>query len=260
MARTSLMVRVFRNHRRIFTVLGALVAFFLLMDYVVMPVYVNHGSRLTVPTVVGLSIGEATALLDSVSLEAVKAEVRPDARRPEGTVVYQNPLPGSVVKEGRRIYLTISGGEEMVNVPLLRGKSLRDARFALERFGLKIGGVSYDFSDIFPVNTIIDQTYAADASVALGTRVGVTVSRGRATDDIAVPALIGKTLAEAKKILEDAGLKVGIVTYQPSFELLPNTVVDQFPRPAEQAKFGQEIDLFVVKVGKPSDEIIPPKE
>jgi beta-lactam-binding protein with PASTA domain len=72
--------------------------------------------------------------------------------------------------------------------------------------------------------------------------------------------VVGKTLAEAEKILAATGLKVGIVTYQPSFDLLPNTVVDQFPRAGDPVTPGQEIDLFVVKVGKPTDEIQPPTE
>jgi serine/threonine-protein kinase len=153
----------------------------------------------------------------------------------------------------------VSGGEVLVDVPLLRGKSTRDARFALERNGLKLGSIASDYSESFPENTVIDQTVAADRKIAKGSVVGITVSRGRSLQEITIPLVVGKTLAEAEKLLSAGGLKVGIVTYEPGFDLLPNTVVDQFPRAGEPGRPGQEVDLFVVKVGQPSGEFKPPQ-
>jgi serine/threonine-protein kinase len=244
---------------RLLGFLGILLALFVLLNYILIPMYVNHGGRYTVPRVVGLPFDQAKTVLDSARMVAMQGDTRPDPTYAAGTVTAQNPLPGAAVKEGRRVYLTISGGEVPVAVPLLRGKSPRDARFALERNGLRLGELTYDYSESFPENTIIDQSPRADVNVAKGTTVAVTVSRGRADQEITVPSLIGKTLTEAEKILQGAGLKVGIVTSQPSFELLPNTIVDQFPRPGEHAKVGTEVDLFVVKAGKPTEEIQQPK-
>jgi serine/threonine-protein kinase len=247
--------RLYRKYPRISWTLTGLLLLFLTLNYVALPIYVNHGSRLSVPRVVGLTVEEASAQLSGSSLVPVQAETRPDPNHPAGVVVYQNPLPGAVVKEGRRVYLTVSGGEIMVPVPLLRGKSLRDARFALERQGLRLGAIAYDFSETFPENTIIDQTVQADARVTKGKPVGVTVSKGKGDQEIAIPNVVGKTLTEAERALKGVGLKIGIVTAQPSFDLLPNTVVDQFPRAGETGKAGQEIDLFIVKAGRPTEEI-----
>jgi serine/threonine-protein kinase len=156
------------------------------------------------------------------------------------------------------VYLTVSGGEVLVSVPLLRGRTLRDARLSLERFGLTLGGVEDEYSDTFPENTIIDQAVPADTKVPKGSSVAITVSRGRPRDSVAVPLVVGKPLPEAEKMLARAGLRVGNVTYQQSFELLPNTVVDQFPRGGESVRPGRDVDLFVVQVGKPVEEIQPP--
>lgn len=260
MPRTHPLVAFARRHKRGLTILGSLIALFVLVNYVLLPVYVNHGSRLEVPRVIGMTFEVAAAALDSAGLQSVDAGTRPDPTYPAGAVIFQNPLPGAIVKEGRRVYLTISGGEALVSVPLLRGKSLRDARFALERNGLKLGEAAYEYSETFPENTIIDQSRIADSRVGRGSSVRVTVSRGRTMSQIPVPAVVGKTLAEAEKVLAAAGLKIGIVTYQPSFDLLPNTVVDQFPRAGDPVSPGHEIDLFVVKVGKPVEEIQPPTQ
>ena len=243
-----------RRHPRFLIALGSLVLFFFLMNYVVLPWYVNHGSRLAVPAVVGLPLHEARRTLKTASLEPVEAEIRPDPNYPAGTVVTQNPSGGAVVKEGRRVYLTVSGGEVRVTVPLLRGRSIRDAKFALERFGLSLGGVSEQYSEVFPEGTIVQQMPPADTRVARGTRVALVVSKGGLREDTTVPRLTGKSLGDAEKLLEQAGLRVGHITYQPNVDLLPNTVVEQFPRAGESARYGDAVDLFLVQVGAVREE------
>jgi eukaryotic-like serine/threonine-protein kinase len=251
----------FLGNRTFLISTGIVVGLFLLLNYVALPMYVNHGSRATVPSVVGMSFDEASKSLEKSGLRIVLGETRPDPAFAPGLVIQQNPAGLAIVKEGRRVYVTLSGGEVQVVVPSLRGRSLRDARFALERFGLKLGGVSYDTSDTFPENTIIYQSSAADTRVTKGTSVNIVVSKGKVLTQALVPLVVGKTRSEAEQILAAAGLKVGNITFQQSFELVPNTIVDQYPRQGEPATPGQAVDLFVVKDGRPSEEFeTPPKE
>jgi serine/threonine-protein kinase len=247
-----LLVRRFRTPLWVF---GGFVIVFLLANYLLLPMYVNHGGRLSVPSVIGIPLEEAKRTLEGAALIPVEAETRPDPTHPAGVVIYQNPPGERVVKEGRHVYLTISGGEVLVVVPSLRGRSLRDARFALERVGLKLGGVGRAMSDLFPANTVIEQSVGADVRMTKGGSVSITLSTGVDSGEVLVPTLVGKTVAEAEKILAAIGLRVGNITYQPSFDLIPNTVVDQYPRGGEPGKQGQVIDLFVVKVGRPTEEI-----
>ncbi len=246
------------NSRRLWIVAGGIIAFFILVNYVILPAYVRQGAKLGVPVLTGMTLDEARILLDSLHLQAVDAGSRPDPRAPVGTVVAQNPEGGAVVKEGRRVYLTTSGGEILVSVPRLRGLSARDSRFTLERSGLQLGSVDYDTSNVFPENTIISQSPQAGARVARGAAVRVVVSRGQVLRQVMFPELAGRSLAEAEKLLAQKMLKLGNITYQPSFELLPNTVVDQFPRGGELVPEGRAVDLFVVRVGKPREEIQKP--
>jgi beta-lactam-binding protein with PASTA domain len=246
---------VLSRHRRAFIVLGSFLAAFVVMNYIVMPLYVQHGKALQVPAVVGMTLERARYSLDSAVMQAVEAETRPDPEYPAGSVINQNPEPGATVKQGRRVYLTVSGGEVEVLVPSLRGRTLRDARFALERNGLRLGGTSYSASSSFPENTIVDQTVPPNGRVSRGTPIGIVVSSGVDTLKISVPALGGKSTTEAERILLGSGLKVGNITLQPSFDLLPNTIVGQFPRAGEFVARGQAVDLFVVRAGRPSEEI-----
>ncbi len=234
---------------------GVIVGSFLLMNYAVMPLYVYHGGTLTVPDVSGLQFDDAQQKLYAMGLVGIQGEKILDNDHVAGTVLTQNPRPNSVVKHGRHIYLTTCGGELLVAVPALRGRSLRDARFALERNGLKLGTVGNEVSDSYPVNTIISQTVAASERLKKGLSVGVTVSSGRAVSTtIPVPTLNGKSLKEAQKILEFVGLKVGNITFQINADLLPNTIVDQVPAAGTAVEHGATVDLFVVKAGKLKDE------
>ncbi len=245
--------------RKLFLYPFGFIVFILLLNYIILPFIVKHGKTLNVPEVVGLAADSAKLVLASHGMVAVEAETRHDPDYPSGTVSNQNPPAGAIVKEGRHVYLTISGGEVEVFVPSLRGRTLRDARFALERYGLKLGPVSYATSPTFPENTIIDQSVMSNTRVQKGSPVSVVVSTGKDSLSIIVPQVTGKSTTEAERILMAAGLKVGNVTLQPSFDLLPNSVVDQFPRAGERAARGQAVDLFVVAAGRrPTEEIQPP--
>lgn len=245
--------------RRLLITAAVLLVVFLLVNYLILPAYVSQGRTLQVPRVTGLPLEAARLLLDSLGLEPVEAGSRPDPKAPVGTVISQNPPHDAFVKSGRRVYLTVSGGEVLVAVPRLRGLSFRDSRFTLERSGLLVGDAQYDTSDVYPENTVMAQAIPPGNKVARGTAVGVTISRGKLRAEVLVPDLSGRTLGEAEKQIVEKGLRVGNITYQPSFDLLPNTIVDQFPRAGEMAAEGAAVDLFVVRVGKPREEIEPPR-
>jgi beta-lactam-binding protein with PASTA domain len=245
--------------RRLLIWAGVLLGLFVLVNYILLPAYVNQGGTLQVPRVTGVPLETARLMLDSLGLEPVEGGTRPDPKAPVGTVVAQNPPHDAMVKRGRRVYLTISGGEVLVDVPRLRGLSFRDSRFTLERSGLEVGDAQYDTSDVYPENTVMAQAVPPGNKVSRGTAVGVTISRGKLLAQVMVPDLGGRTLGEAEKLVLEKGLKVGNLTYQPSFDLLPNTIVDQFPRAGEMAPQGQAVDLFVVGAGKPKEEIQPPR-
>jgi serine/threonine-protein kinase len=242
--------------KKIYMVLAFFVVLFFVCNDFLLPWYVNQGGILEVPSVVGRSFDDAERTLDSLGLEGRKGDVRVDREHPPGSVVIQNPAAGSKVKKGRRVYLTISEGEQLVQVPSVKGRTLRDARFVLEREGLKLGAVEYQPSDDFPPNTVMEQKISPATKVRRDVYVSVVVSQGRSDQRVTVPDLHGKNLTEAGKILASNGLKIGNITYVPSIELLPNTVVDQFPRVGEMVPYGQAIDLFVVQTGEKKKDIL----
>ena len=232
--------------KKIYLLLALLLVLFIALNDFLVPWYVDGGGTLTMPVVVGIKFEDAIKMLDSLGFEPRKGDVRLDREHPAGVVVIQNPIAGAVVKKGRRVYLTISGGEVLITVPDLKGRTLRDARFMLERGGLKLGAIEYHFSDEFPENTVIEQKIGSGAKVKRDTYVSVTISQGTVGEKISVPDVTGKTVNDAVRIFTSSGLKLGKVSYVPASDLLPNTIIDQSPRVGEMVPKGQEIDLFIV--------------
>ena len=231
--------------KKLLLYLFVLIIIALLFDKLIFPWYVSS-PEITVPGVKGLMEEEAVKLLEDQNLEPVLGDTTYDIRYAKGSVIFQKPAAGEVVKEGRRVYLFISGGEPVVFVPNLKGKSVRDAKLTLERIGLKLGLIE-EIPSSNPKNMIFDQELAEGTKVKKGSSVGIYISVGEGEGDIMVPDLVGRSLAEAERILADSTLKVGKINYQRSFSLLPNTILDQYPSKGNKVNPGDAVDLFVTK-------------
>lgn len=228
----------------------------LIFNYIILPLYVS-GSEVMVPNVIGMTEEEAIKTLKDADFDPSIADTSFGVSLPPGSIFMQKPESGKFVKEGRSVFLFLSGGDQIISVPLLKGKTVRDARFALERLGLKLGNVE-EVTSTQPKDMIFDQQYAEGTGIRKGQSVGISVSIGRGMGDITVPDLIGKSLTEARKILSDSTLTIGKINYQISSTLLPNTVLDQYPAPGNKLNVGNAVDLFLTKEGKisQSSEVI----
>lgn len=99
--------------------------------------------------------------------------------QPSGTVIAQAPeAGGEVIASRTSITITISSGQEMVNVPRIVGKTQADAEADLNEAGLlyEIEEAS-DYSDT-PAGQVTNVSPGAGTSVAVGSTVTVTLSKG----------------------------------------------------------------------------------
>ena len=242
------------TRKLLYTLLG-FVIFILLLDNLIMPWYVSSPET-SVPQVVGLQVSDAITLLEKDGFEPILSDTSYGLQVPVGAIFFQKPDAGAIVKEGRTVYLFVSGGVKIIPVPMLKGKSILDAKFALERLGLKLGRVE-SIPSSHPEDMIFDQQYAEGTMLKQGAFVEVTISAGRGGGSIIVPDLIGKSLTEARMILADSSLIIGKINYQPSATLLPNTILDQYPSSGNSLNPGNAVDLFVTK---PADRNVPNEE
>ena len=219
------------------------VVLLIILDVIILPIYVS-AEEYTVPNVIGTQKDEAIRILSDLKLNPIVTTSRYDEKYPKDHVIFQKPFPNSTVKEGRRIYLTISGGEQIIEVPNLINKTIRDAKITLERYGLMLGKVDSVESE-FPPNIICEQEFLEGRQVTRGTAIGLKISLGPKLGMIRVPNILGRSLNEAEKILKSNSLKVGIKTYITSTTLLPNTVIDQQPSEGELVPLSDSVNVVL---------------
>jgi len=228
-----------------------------LFNNVLMPFYVKQNKLVKVPPVVGLNFNDAKKVLDDGDLEGIQGDIRYDANKPIGTILDQNPQSEQMVKSGRRIYLVVSGGEQLYDVPNLVGRTERESKFALAQRNLELLELETRQSAQYPAGTVISQAEPAGTKVKRGTKIGVVISIGMETGNLKVPDLTGKSLEEAKKQIILAHMIVGKINFQPNPNVALNTIIDQYPKGNSMGTENTRIDLFVNKEVK---EKVEPKE
>lgn len=229
-------------------IISTILLFFILiviMNLVVMPLYTKRGFEVELVDVTEMSYDDARDMLKRKGFQIVHDTTTYHATYPESTVIAQNPAPYSKVKRGRRIYVTLSGGERTVEVPKVIGSSERDAVFAIRGAGLKIGETYYDYSNYYPAGTVSKQSIAAGVDTTDQSFIDITISLGRVPSQFIVPDVVGKSYDAAKKQLWKSGLDVGTVTYQVHKMLIPYTVISQSIEPGSKVKQGKAVNLVV---------------
>ena len=117
-----------------------LVAFVKFLDF-----STNHGEEITVANLSKMKLEVAEEKLDEEGLEVFlldTVEFRPEF--PPYTIVEQDPIAGSKVKDGRKIYVKLNaGGYAMITFPDLKNKTFRQATNTLRALGLVEGELKY---------------------------------------------------------------------------------------------------------------------
>lgn len=219
---------------------------FLLFDGVIMPALVHSKDIVKVPDLSGKTLDEGISQISRSNLSYKISHEIYSEEFPSRTILKQVPYPGSEVKEGRTVYLTLSKGKETVAVPYLIGLPVGSAGVELVKRGLELGEVNYDFSETIGRDSIMSQSVSASKYLPYGSVVNVVVSQGsNATDPI--PSLIGLWLDEVIGVIEDNGFQLGNVNFQQSETFTPNTILGQNPAPGELRLKGTQIDITVSK-------------
>jgi beta-lactam-binding protein with PASTA domain len=105
----------------------------------------NHGEEITVPDLSKLSVQVAEEKLIALDLEYVLLDTTEYQKDfPKFSVVKQDPIAGSKVKEGRKIYIKVNADAYRdVIMPDLIEQTLRQAEPTLIALGLQLGAKTY---------------------------------------------------------------------------------------------------------------------
>jgi eukaryotic-like serine/threonine-protein kinase len=216
----------------------------------VLKFYTQHGDEYEVQDFTGIQYENLSKTDLKGDFQFIVIDSVYDDHFNKGEVVLQDPLPGSKVKSGRKIYITIVASQpEMVLMPNLVDLSLRQALNELKAHSLKLEKL--EFVTNFAKNAVLAQriegdTIEAGTNILKGTPVELVLGKGLDNEKIEVPFLIGMTETEAIKKINTSSLNVGYLKYLDGRDKIHSRVYEQQPRAIDNAKveFGTYIDLW----------------
>ncbi len=138
-----------------------------------------------------------------------------------------------------------AGGEKMVTVPDLVGRNYA----TLPSYpGLNITLKEEVYDDFYAPGMIISQDVNAKSSVAKGTTIYVTVSKGSAPKHYYMPDLVGMYQGEAQQALSQVGIRFTIKIEEVIDETVKaGKVISTVPEKGAELQDGQQIILRVAK-------------
>ena len=187
-------------------------AVILVLVFVFIRIYARQGAESEIPDMVGMSIEEAMAN-DAIGLEFVVQDSIFREGEAGGTILTQDPKGGTMVKSGRKVYLSITSyNADDAILPELAGLSVRQAVSELYGIGLSVGKLTF-VEDPYK-NSVVDQSCKgkslyAGQQIARGSVVDLVVGSGDGTGSNSVPFVIGKTADRARRDILSVSLNVG---------------------------------------------------
>jgi len=237
---------------------------FLFLNY--LDVLTKHGKLLTIPSVNGKDLAEATRLLEERGFDVeLQDSVYVDTAR-ANSVVRQFPDADAVVKVNRTVYLTINRSvPPVIEMPNFMSMTFRSAEVALKQYGLQLEDTIYRHD--FAKNAVLDQLYDGNSikpgsKISMGSKITLVLGSGLGQDEFAVPDLVGLTYEQARALLEGNGLAIGSTIFDRDVVDSANSYV-YLQRPEKMTadnrviriRQGQSIDVFlgVKKPERPVD-------
>lgn len=194
------------------------------------------------PGLVGLTEPEAAAVLHRSHLQLRVAGHRYDATVPAGSVASQSPSPGTVLRGGSQVSVTVSEGPPPRPVPNLSGDTRQAAAAQLSAAGFG-ERLSWSYSETVPSGQVVSWSPASGMQ-PFGTVVVVTLSEGPRPRK--VPSLAGDTYDRARHELVALGL---VASRRDVFSssVQPGTVVSTEPPQGQTAGRGSTVTVDVSK-------------
>lgn len=251
-------IKTFLRSKTFFMHLIAAVVVTIVLLYATISVlknYTDHGEKLTVPDLSGVTFVQAQKMISKSEFRCQVTDSLYQKDTKPGTIIGQIPTAGSQVKKNRLIYLTVcTASPEQVVMPRLTDIAYRQALNILESLGLEVGKVDYKSSEYS--NLVLEQkVYGEPAEEGMhipkGTKIDLTVGQISSEGQIKIPYLLGESFSSVKDTIEEMSLELGSVIYDDSFtteeDSMSAMVWKQHPEASGNHKMfkGQSVDVWL---------------
>ncbi|WP_416970272.1 Stk1 family PASTA domain-containing Ser/Thr kinase [Streptomyces sp. 4F14] len=200
-------------------------------------VVVSTGApKVVVPNVIDKDVDAATQALEEKGFE-VKTTQSESTQEP-GTVLSQNPDPGSEKEKGSTVTLEVAKAAAKETVPDVSGLSCDDAKARIEQNNLTAGScTNVQVQDQNQNGKVVSTDPAIGQQVDKDTTVNIKVGQAQ----LQVPSnLTSLSLRDAKQALSNLGLQVNVIGAQDD----DARVVNSNPSPGQTVQPGQTVTVL----------------
>jgi beta-lactam-binding protein with PASTA domain len=228
------------NHLRLFiSMVAALLIFVGIIAVSVFFVFVNGAEQTMVPNVQGLDLTSALMELQVKELYP-RIQLRySQSSVDKGLILEQDPVPGTIVKAGRRIRLVVSQGVLINTVENYLGRDIDEIRLDLQTLFASEGTLSppllslkeppmYEHSIEAP-GTVLQQKPEAGSGISGPTVLELVVSLGPEEALLRLPNLVGLGPEEALEQIGRSGIDFIFSLRAAQEDEKPGVVVSQVP-------------------------------
>lgn len=224
-----------------------------------------HGHEVAVPNLVGKTPAEARRISEDTGLELMMERQYYSDSVPEGRILSQLPVPGTLVRQGWQLRVAESLGKQRVDIPSVLGESERAAEMNIQRRGLDVSSLAQVPLPNATADNVIAQNPVPAASGVSSPNIGLLVAEPAAPVAYVMPSFVGQTLGNASVAILDAGWHSANITASvataneaattPAFPSAPvspplptsaSVIVSQTPPAGAKAVVGSPI-AFVVR-------------
>lgn len=130
-----------------------------------------------IPSVVGFTRDNAKTTLEAAGYVVAEADTAFSDTVASGNVISQTPQAGTTGKKGATVTITVSKGQETIQVPNVKGQSQSTATSTLQNAGFTVNTTTQYDSGV-DEGLVISQSEAAGSYIAKGSSVSLVISLG----------------------------------------------------------------------------------
>lgn len=171
-----------------------------------------HGQEVAVPSLVGLTPGDAEHAVAGLGLQMEIERKYYSAQVPEGRIMSQLPSPGTKVRRGWQVRLAQSLGPMRIAIPDVAGQSSRAAELNIRRRGLEIASTAEIQMPGQSGDQVLAQSPPANASQVAAPKISLLISEAVESPAYVMPSFVGQPLGSVSRVLQDGGFRLGNVS------------------------------------------------
>ena len=221
-----------------------IIALFLLIALIFGSYQILNAGKISVPSLVGMSQGEAKSDLKDLGLNIQVVEEVFSEDVAKGKIIATKPGGGGKISPAGTVGLIVSKGQERIIVPTLNGLTPDVASGKISDLGLSVGQINESFDMKVAAGFVIGTDPKNGSEVRRKSIVNLVVSKG--VEQLALSSYVGKGGEQALSELNDLGFDVN-VKYNFSDSIFKGQVIAQSPEKSDLISKGSKIELVISK-------------